>query len=67
MLECGHRCFMIWQFILKPPYTFFRPYVIKGGFLDGFYGFVISISAAYATFLRYAHLYELEKDNASTI
>lgn len=66
LYDLGKRA-RLWQFILKPPYTFFRTYVIKGGFLDGFFGLVISISAAYATFLRYAHLYELEKANASKI
>jgi glycosyltransferase involved in cell wall biosynthesis len=47
--------------IIKPAFKFFRDYILKAGFLDGFYGFVISINSAHATFLKYAKLYELQQ------
>jgi glycosyltransferase involved in cell wall biosynthesis len=45
---------------LNPFWAFFYGYFIRRGFLDGFYGFVISINSAHATFLKYAKLYQLQ-------
>jgi hypothetical protein len=42
---------------------FFRCYFIKRGFLDGYYGFVISIMSCHAAFLKYAKLRELQKND----
>ena len=39
---------------LDPPWTFFRTYVLQGGFLDGFEGLVISFMAGFYSFLKYA-------------
>lgn len=44
---------------LKPVVSFIKSYLLKLGFLDGYYGFVISLNSAYAVFLRYAKLKEL--------
>ncbi len=49
------------KIMLKPPFKFFRDYILKLGFLDGFYGFVISRISAHATFLKYVKLRELSK------
>ncbi len=51
----------LFKIMLKPPFKFFRDYVLKLGFLDGFYGFVISRISAHATFLKYVKLRELSK------
>ena len=42
-------------------FAFFRHFVLRSGFLDGWCGFVIAISAAHSTFFRYAMVYESEK------
>ena len=42
----------------RPAWRFFRAYVLRRGFLDGFPGFVAASATAYYTFLRYACLYE---------
>ena len=42
-------------------FKFFRDYVLKMGFLDGFEGFVISANSAHAKFLKYVKLYYLTK------
>lgn len=42
--------------LLKPFITFFINYFLKRGFLDGYYGFVTSISSGYATFITYVKL-----------
>jgi len=44
---------------LHPAWTFFRNYVLKGGFRDGKAGLVVCRMAAYYTFLKYAILRNL--------
>ncbi|MBW2046220.1 MAG: hypothetical protein JRI96_15300 [Deltaproteobacteria bacterium] len=36
-------------------------YFLKQGFLDGIPGFIIAVSSAYAMFVRYVKLREIEK------
>jgi glycosyltransferase involved in cell wall biosynthesis len=43
----------------RPPFRLIRGYVIKGGFLDGLQGVVISIITSYGVFLKYVKLWEL--------
>ncbi len=43
---------------LEPLLKFFKSYVLKAGFLDGWYGLIICVNSAHATFLRYAKLYD---------
>lgn len=42
--------------ILSPFTKFIKHYIVKLGFMDGFYGFVISVNSAHSTFLKYAKL-----------
>ncbi len=49
------------EFIFKPPFRFFKNYVLDLGFLDGKRGMIISGLNAYTIFLRYAHLHALNK------
>jgi glycosyltransferase involved in cell wall biosynthesis len=46
--------------LLRPVLKFLEVYVLKLGFLDGLAGFVISVTSAYAIFVRYVKLRELE-------
>ncbi len=39
-------------------WRFFRAYVLRAGFLDGFPGFWIAASTAYQTFIRHSRLFE---------
>lgn len=48
------------QTALRPAFRFFRFYVWKRGFLDGFAGFFVAATAAVYVFLKYAKLRELE-------
>ena len=45
--------------MLRPPFTFFRSYVLQRGFLEGWRGAVLSGFAAISVFLKYARLWEL--------
>jgi glycosyltransferase involved in cell wall biosynthesis len=52
--------------LFRPAFRFFRYYVLKRGFMEGFAGFYVAVSAAVYVFLKYAKLWELEledKDN----
>jgi glycosyltransferase involved in cell wall biosynthesis len=46
------------QIAFRPPWEFFRVYVLRLGFLDGFAGFMIGVMHAQYTFLRYSKLKE---------
>lgn len=44
--------------VLRPPARFLRGYLLKGGFLDGWVGFVVAATVAWSVFLKYAKLRE---------
>lgn len=56
----GKRATFI-HLVVKPPVKFFVSFFIKRGFLDGWEGFLISKMNAYATFLKYAKLKQLNR------
>lgn len=45
--------------------SFIRNYFFRKGFLDGWYGFVISVIAVQTNFLKYLKIYELQKKGKS--
>jgi hypothetical protein len=47
--------------LLVPPGRFFKSYVLRAGFLDGFAGLVIAALNGYGIFVRYAKLREIWK------
>ena len=49
------------KILFSPLGRFFRCYLIKRGFLDGYYGFTISVISSYAAFLKYAKLKQLQE------
>lgn len=49
--------FKIW---FNPKLRFFRDYLIKGGFRDGYYGYTICKTSALTTFLKYTKLRDLQ-------
>ena len=60
----GRRANILLDICLNPMLTFFKKYFLKLGILDGYEGFVISISTAYGKFLKYIKLRELEKQGS---
>ena len=53
LLESGEP-FGFARILLSPPWTFFRTYVLKLGFLDGLEGLAIATMAAFYNFVKYA-------------
>ena len=47
------------KILFNPAWAFFYGYILKGGFRDGFYGFVIAKNVAHMTFMKYYKLYAL--------
>lgn len=50
-----------WIMVFYPPLFFIRSYVFKRNFLNGWAGFIGSVTMAYYAFLKYAKLYEAEQ------
>jgi len=46
--------------LIKPTWKFFRDYFLKLGILDGYFGLIISLISAHATFLKYIKLKEIQ-------
>ncbi len=54
----------IYKLFFNPIITFLRHYIIRLGFLDGFYGFVISVNSSHSTFLKYVKLRSYYKNKS---
>lgn len=57
MLKEGKRGSLL-QLMLSPAFRFWRDWLFKGGFRDGWNGFFIAIISAYSVLLKYAYLYQ---------
>lgn len=57
MFAKGRR-YGLWTGLFKAQWTFFRDYVLKGGFLDGGYGFIICCNNAFYTALKSFKLWQ---------
>jgi glycosyltransferase involved in cell wall biosynthesis len=49
------------ELLARPVAAFFKSYLLKMGFLDGRHGLILSTTAAFYVFLKYAKLWELQK------
>ena len=52
------RSFSLLSTLFRSFWRFFRAYVVRRGFLDGYPGFIIAVFTAFSTFVRYTRLYE---------
>ena len=55
------RRFSVAGAVFRPFWRFFRAYVLRRGFLDGYAGFYIACATAFGAFVRYSRLWELER------
>lgn len=58
--EQGRRARLI-DILLRPVQRFFKMYIIRGGFLDGYHGAVLCGLGAMSVFTKYAKLWNLER------
>ncbi|MBU4129057.1 glycosyltransferase family 2 protein [bacterium] len=52
-----------YRIFFHPPFTFFKMYIIKRGFLDGIHGLILALCHSYYTFSKYARLWEKSSKN----
>jgi len=60
LFESGRKASLI-RLVGAPIFRFIRDFILKGGWLDGYYGFVICANSSHSVFLKYAKLRELWK------
>ena len=49
------------KLIIKPTAKFFKSYILKLGFLDGYYGWLIGVYSAKSTYLKYLKLLKIQR------
>lgn len=54
-----------WRAVIRSGWRFFRAYIFRLGFLDGFPGFFIAAGTAFATLVRHSRLYEHQQRKVS--
>lgn len=55
--------FSVFSAVFRPFWRFFRAYVLRRGFLDGYPGFYIAWATAFGAFVRYSRLFEEENQS----
>ena len=48
------------DFLFRPPFRFFKAYILKRGFMDGTRGFLIALISVVGVYIKYAKLWEIE-------
>lgn len=56
----------LFRILVRPCFAFFRDYVLRAGFLDGFAGYQIARLTAWYTFLKYVKLREYQSRKTPT-
>ncbi|HOU52250.1 MAG TPA: glycosyltransferase family 2 protein, partial [Smithella sp.] len=58
------KTYGILHIVFRPLYTFISMYFLRLGFLEGYYGFILSVLYAFYTFLKYIKLRELQSSES---
>ncbi len=59
--ERGRRVYF-YSIVLHPLWRFIKDFFIRTGFLDGYYGFIVSVNSAHEVFLKYVKLNNIYKE-----
>ncbi len=54
------KTYSILHIVFRPIFTFISMYFLRLGFLEGYYGFILSVLYAFYTFLKYIKLREMQ-------
>ena len=60
------RRFSFFSALTRPPWRFFRAYLLRRGFLDGFPGLCVAWLTAFGAFVRYSRWCELQREEKNT-
>ena len=52
----------LFKIIMNPVWEFFHGYILRLGFLDGYYGLIVSVNTVRYTFIKHFKLYQLQKE-----
>ena len=66
-LRGSGRSWRLADALFRPAGRFFRSYFLQRGFMEGFAGFYVAVTAAVYVFLKYAKLWELETEEKNNI
>ena len=61
-LDAGAK-FRLSQALVRPIWRFFRAYILRGGFLDGYPGYYIALTNAFSALVRHTRMYEHAKSS----
>lgn len=61
--ERGRKVYFF-SIVLHPLWRFLKDFIIKTGFLDGYYGFIVSVNSAHEVFLKYVKLRHVYKEES---
>jgi glycosyltransferase involved in cell wall biosynthesis len=59
LIKAGKK-FSLYDVLVRPPFLFFKMYILKRGFLDGMQGFILCVVSSAYVFTKYAKLWEIE-------
>lgn len=65
MFEKGVRVNWL-KMLASPLWAFINGYILRAGFLDGFYGLVIAVNSSHYTFLKYIKLHRMRQAAGKT-
>jgi glycosyltransferase involved in cell wall biosynthesis len=65
MLSSGRRA-GVTDLLLRPPFTFLKMYVLRGGFLEGVHGVMLSALYSCYTLSKYAKLWEMNRGGGAS-
>jgi glycosyltransferase involved in cell wall biosynthesis len=59
-MHCQGKKYRFIQVLFRPPFTFLQMYLLRAGFLEGYFGFLLSCLYSFYTFAKYNKLKELQ-------
>ncbi|MEN8203985.1 MAG: glycosyltransferase [Bacteroidota bacterium] len=59
--ERGRRVYFF-SIFLHPFWRFIKDFILRAGFLDGYYGFIVSVNSAHEVFLKYVKLRNIYRE-----
>ncbi|MBI3194821.1 MAG: glycosyltransferase family 2 protein [Ignavibacteriae bacterium] len=64
MKQAG-KTFSLSDVLVRPPFLFFKMYILRLGFLDGIHGLILSAASACYVFVKYGKLWELCREHSN--
>ena len=65
-LHSAGKRFSFYDILVRPPFMFFKMYILRRGFLDALQGFILCIVSSAYVFTKYAKLWEIENQKRDT-